>query len=325
MPTTGHVGRVLSGAAVAVVGTAAVRNLVLEVAGAAGAGGGLGNLLRRPGVVLAGVMVIAAGLALLVCVVGRVWICCAAATMVTMLAAAANYEKMAVRQEPLYPSDLFFLGHPRLLLDMVGEQSVLLARGVARRPGSHLRAARPGDRAALPPGCPASRSARVVAAAGHACLRGDHVRRRAGRGRGVQRPGQPGPRRLREARRHVAQLAAGGQLPAQRLRGRVPLQHRPPGAGTAGYKPDPDARDHRQVPARRPAPQRRPVACGAVRRQRGPDPQRVVQRPDPRVRRPLRRGPAAVHPAAHGAHPVRADVHTGVRPVAAPPTPSSRP
>lgn len=85
---------------------------------------------------------------LLVCITYRLWLSCAISLSVCILVSAASVAKYRVRDEPLYPSDLFFLWQPTFLLDMVSAGWLVVAvsgigalvvgfllvgRGIARR------------------------------------------------------------------------------------------------------------------------------------------------------------------------------------------------
>lgn len=59
-------------------------------------------------------------------VVGRFWLTSALVVTATAVVAFADYAKMQLRHEPLYPSDWAFAGDIGFLVDMVGVQGVLL-------------------------------------------------------------------------------------------------------------------------------------------------------------------------------------------------------
>ena len=67
----------------------------------------------------------------LIALTGRVLLSAAALTAVAVVLAYANYEKLSLRREPLYPSDAAFLAQPDFLRDMVGLRPlVLLTLGI---------------------------------------------------------------------------------------------------------------------------------------------------------------------------------------------------
>ena len=61
----------------------------------------------------------------LIALTGRVLLSAALLAAVTVAAAFANYEKLILRREPIYPSDLDFLGEPGFLTQMVGLGTVV--------------------------------------------------------------------------------------------------------------------------------------------------------------------------------------------------------
>ena len=67
----------------------------------------------------------------LIALTGRVLLSAAALTAVAVALAYANYEKLSLRREPLYPSDVVFISQPDFLGEMVGVRSlVLLTTGI---------------------------------------------------------------------------------------------------------------------------------------------------------------------------------------------------
>jgi phosphoglycerol transferase MdoB-like AlkP superfamily enzyme len=61
----------------------------------------------------------------LVAVTGRVLVSAALLAALTVAVAFANHEKLTLRREPIYPSDLAFLGEPGFLTEMVGLGTLL--------------------------------------------------------------------------------------------------------------------------------------------------------------------------------------------------------
>ena len=62
----------------------------------------------------------------LIALTGRVLFSAAALVAVVVTLAYANYEKLSLRREPLYPSDIVFITQPDFLSDMVGLRSLVL-------------------------------------------------------------------------------------------------------------------------------------------------------------------------------------------------------
>ncbi len=77
-----------------------------------------------------GFLVLWAVVGLVHAVVGRIALTSAALLTTTAVVAGANYEKVRLRQEPLYPSDWRFAGDPGFLAQMVGVRGALLAVAV---------------------------------------------------------------------------------------------------------------------------------------------------------------------------------------------------
>lgn len=81
----------------------------------------------HPGETFVSVLVVWAAILLLVCVSNRLWLSLALALGLCVLVAFANAMKLRVREEPLYPSDLYFLWQPGFLLDMASPGSLAVA------------------------------------------------------------------------------------------------------------------------------------------------------------------------------------------------------
>lgn len=80
---------------------------------------------------LLGSSVVWALLLLVVCILGRLWLSCALMGVLTVLLGFANYEKITIRREPLYPSDLNFTGDPGFLLHMVSGVTIATVLAVS--------------------------------------------------------------------------------------------------------------------------------------------------------------------------------------------------
>lgn len=78
-----------------------------------------------------GSSVVWAILLLTVCLLGRLWVSCALFGVVTIFLGFANYEKITIRREPLYPSDLNFAGDPGFLTHMVSAATIAALVAVA--------------------------------------------------------------------------------------------------------------------------------------------------------------------------------------------------
>ncbi len=81
---------------------------------------------------------------LVVALIGRLWVSLGVVTAVTALLGAVNSTKLELRNDPLVPSDIVFLGQPGFLFDMVSKSKL---RDGRPRPGRH-RPARVGLRLA---------------------------------------------------------------------------------------------------------------------------------------------------------------------------------
>ena len=97
-------------------------NALLDVAqGTNGIDSGFGILLReKPLVFLVSAVLLWVVLGLLVAVTGRGMASAAILLLLVAPVALANYEKLTLRSEPVYPADLTFLAQPTFLTDMVG-------------------------------------------------------------------------------------------------------------------------------------------------------------------------------------------------------------
>ena len=73
---------------------------------------------------------------LVLALIGRLWISLGVVTAITALLGAVNATKLELRNDPLVPSDIVFLGQPDFLFDMVSKSKLLMggARPGRRRP-----------------------------------------------------------------------------------------------------------------------------------------------------------------------------------------------
>lgn len=83
-----------------------------------------------PALFLVGTLVVWALVGLVHAVTGRMWLTRTVLVAVTAVVAVADHQKVLVREEPLYPSDVAFLTQLRLLAEMVGLTWLLVATGV---------------------------------------------------------------------------------------------------------------------------------------------------------------------------------------------------
>ena len=106
---------------------AAVCNLTVEFMQTGGNANRLVTytLGTKPWLFLLGTGLVWCVLILLWAVVGRLWIATALLTAVTIAVSYANYTKMTLRLEPLYPSDLSFVRDASFLGQMVGVGTVV--------------------------------------------------------------------------------------------------------------------------------------------------------------------------------------------------------
>ncbi|HET7389004.1 MAG TPA: LTA synthase family protein [Nocardioidaceae bacterium] len=65
-------------------------------------------------------------LMLVLCLTGRLWLSLTLLTLVTVVVAYANFDKIRLRLEPLYPSDLDFAGHGGFLVHEVGARTLAM-------------------------------------------------------------------------------------------------------------------------------------------------------------------------------------------------------
>ena len=157
--------------------------------------------------------------------VGSIAVTIAVTLTLTGLVALANYKKMLLRGEPVYPSDLRFAGDPGFLKDMVGPAVVveflvglcrhrraLCGAGLAQPPADAERAEVPGSPGLAVEGRRApDHGARLCSRAG---LRG-----------ALQLPGQRSARHLRGTLGATwMPVEPAAQLPRQQVRRRLPLQ-----------------------------------------------------------------------------------------------------
>ena len=101
-------------------------------------------------VVLLGALVVWALLVFLLALTGRLWISAGVTLTLATMVGFADYQKMRLRSEPLYPSDVTYLGQFRFLVESVGTGRALgvaaalvaipaVAWGVARLVGRRMR------------------------------------------------------------------------------------------------------------------------------------------------------------------------------------------
>ncbi len=75
---------------------------------------------------LPSVMVVWVFVVLVVALVGRLWLALGIVTAVTALLGAVNATKLELRNDPLVPSDVVFLGQPSFLFDMVSKSKLAM-------------------------------------------------------------------------------------------------------------------------------------------------------------------------------------------------------
>jgi phosphoglycerol transferase MdoB-like AlkP superfamily enzyme len=85
------------------------------------------RLLHHLGESLVSVALLWLAILALVCVTNRLWLSFAVSLGLCAVVAATSLTKHAVRDEPLYPSDLYFLWQPSFLLDMAAPWALALA------------------------------------------------------------------------------------------------------------------------------------------------------------------------------------------------------
>ena len=182
---------------------------------------------------LPSVMVVWVFVMLVLALIGRLWVSLGVVTALTALLGAVNATKLDLRNDPVVPSDLVFLGQPGFLFDMVPKSRLLTgAIGlVARRPprlGVRL-AGRKGAPAVVPrpPATWPDRAARDPGAG-----RGD-LPGLLGPRQQLQREGQPLAGGVRLDRPALACLGPASELPAQRVHRRAAVQHPRHGDGRA--------------------------------------------------------------------------------------------
>ncbi|HZL80745.1 MAG TPA: hypothetical protein VFC06_02210, partial [Demequina sp.] len=101
-------------------------------------------------VVLLGALIVWALLVFLLALTGRLWISAGVTLTLATMVGFADYQKMRLRSEPLYPSDVTYLGQFRFLVESVGTGRALgvaaallaipaVAWGVARLVGRRMR------------------------------------------------------------------------------------------------------------------------------------------------------------------------------------------
>ncbi|HET7690234.1 MAG TPA: LTA synthase family protein [Nocardioidaceae bacterium] len=85
------------------------------------------NLYRRFSVFLIDSAVIWVLLVLILALVGRLWVTFALGLSLTLTIGLVNHQKLELRREPVYPSDVDFLRSPTFLVEMVGVLPLVLA------------------------------------------------------------------------------------------------------------------------------------------------------------------------------------------------------
>ena len=63
---------------------------------------------------------------LVLALVGRLWLALGVVTAITALLGAVNATKLDLRNDPLVPSDVVFLGQPDFLFDMVSKSKLVM-------------------------------------------------------------------------------------------------------------------------------------------------------------------------------------------------------
>jgi len=130
-----------------------------------------------PALFLVGTLVVWAAVGLVHAVTGRAWLTRTVLVALTAVVAVADLQKVRVREEPLYPSDLAFVTQLRLLADMVGLTWLLVAGGgltVAAATTAWLLRSRRGRRTPSDPSrtdqAPGSAGPALRVVAGALCL-----------------------------------------------------------------------------------------------------------------------------------------------------------
>lgn len=134
-------------------------NAVLEVSRLVAVEGALWRFKTPwfPALFLVGTLVVWVAVGLVHAVTGRIWLTRTVLVAVTAVVAVADHQKVRVREEPLYPSDVAFLAQLRLLSDMVGLTWLLVAAGgmtVAAATAAWLLRSRRGRRTPSEPSRP---------------------------------------------------------------------------------------------------------------------------------------------------------------------------
>ena len=128
-PNTGsmkHAIRVLIGTAAVSLLLALLCNLTLDFIQMGGNTGYIWeqSLGKRLVLTLLGTSVIWLIVLLVLTITGRLWLTAGLAFSATILLGVVNYQKLQLRQEPLYPSDWQMAAHPGFLTQMVGWETV---------------------------------------------------------------------------------------------------------------------------------------------------------------------------------------------------------
>ncbi len=154
-------------------------NAVLELSRLAAVEGALWRFKTPwfPALFLVGTLVVWALVGLVHAVTGRMWLTRTVLVAVTVVVVVADHQKVVVREEPLYPSDVAFLTQLRLLAEMVGLTWLLVAAAVLSAAATAsvllLRARRGRRTPAAPPRTdptPGSTGPAVRVVAGALCL-----------------------------------------------------------------------------------------------------------------------------------------------------------
>lgn len=122
-----------------------------------------------PALFLVGTVVVWLVVGLVHAVTGRMWLTRVVLLAATVTVTVADHEKVQVRQEPLYPSDLAFVTQVRVLADMVG-LTWLLASGVGLLAAALLVARGPVELRQRPVRSPRLAGAGLRVVCGGVCL-----------------------------------------------------------------------------------------------------------------------------------------------------------
>jgi phosphoglycerol transferase MdoB-like AlkP superfamily enzyme len=117
---TASVRRTLLAVVPATVLVAILMNLLLDRPSVVGVDPAMMSRGHRAAVFAVSTLVLWKAVIFLLAALGRFWLTVALCLMVSMTVAFANSEKLFLRFEPLYPTDLQFVGQPAFLLAMTG-------------------------------------------------------------------------------------------------------------------------------------------------------------------------------------------------------------